>query len=185
MLASEKVRDKISTIERDYKDEKAIHYETNVYDNLFKKSEITIIGACLNVNEENEEDISLATDSNAVRNQVSMNFRKAELNPQYTDVSTYGNAIAVDISLLINGEKCEKLEVPIAIKVPVPNGIEPSCLVIIHEKSEGDEQINPRITYENGKVYAWITVKEFSVFVFAEQVDDFPSEDDETPQRKP
>jgi len=179
MQASEEVRDKISTIERDYKDEKAIHYETNVYDNLFKKSEITVIGACLNVNDENEEDITLATGSNAVRNQVSMNFRKAEPNPQYTDSSTYGNAIAVDISLLINGEECEKLEVPIVIKVPVPNDIKPSRLVIIHEKSAGDEQIIPRITYEDGKAYAWITVKEFSVFVFAEQVDDSPSGDEE------
>lgn len=165
MQASKDVRDKIAFIEKKYKEEENIIFKTNTVNMQFD-GDISVIGACLNVNDENEKDPSLASGSNV----VSMNFRKAEPNEDYIDASTYGNAIAMDISLMINSEEVEKLDIPITIKIPVPDDIKPSRLIIIHEKLEGNERIRPLITYENGKAYAIFTVTEFSVFVFAELV---------------
>lgn len=64
----------------------------------------------------------------------------------------------------------QQLKVPVCITLPVPEGIDPDFLVILHARSDGSwDQIRPRIFSEEGVIYASFVVVRFSNFAMAVQ----------------
>lgn len=69
------------------------------------------------------------------------------------------------------GSEGQQLIVPIVIRMPVPERINPSFLVILHKHSDGSiEQIRPSIFFDEaaGRSYALFVVSSFSDFAFVE-----------------
>ena len=64
----------------------------------------------------------------------------------------------------------QQLAVPIVIDMPVPAGINPNFLVILHRRVDGSvEQMRPYIyTADDGRARATFVIDSFSVFAFAE-----------------
>lgn len=83
----------------------------------------------------------------------------------------YKKVIGMDISL--EGAPSEDLNFPILITMPVPQGIHANKLVIVHYRSNGDEEyIYPRI---NGNGTISFAVTGFSEFAFVDTSDDSSS----------
>lgn len=160
MQSSPEVLDQITMFEDIHKSAKNI--ELLINSEVFDKDAVSTWGTYLNVNTTNQQ-------LPGTPNLVSLNFAKADADEGLINAAKYGNALAVDISFAVNNQNLQELHAPIVIKVPVPSGIKPSRLVIVHIKESGSKQeIMPKITYENGQAYAAFTVKDFSTFVFAE-----------------
>jgi len=78
------------------------------------------------------------------------------------------------------GMKSQKLAVPVVIDLPVPKGINPMFLVVLHQCADGIvEQIWPHVyTDANNVVRATFVIDSFSDFAFAEYIPgDLPAPD--------
>lgn len=86
----------------------------------------------------------------------------------------YENAIAFSMKLDgVNGDETsghQKLAVPVHITMPVPKGINPDFLVLLHRSVDGsvEEIIFPHIFKEGDTTYAAFVITSFSDFAFAE-----------------
>lgn len=121
-----------------------------------KQQDITLTGAALNA------------DS---KKSISFHVSKPAENAVVPGV--YANAVQFDFTLSGTTEKPSgELAVPIKIKMPVPESINPQKLRILHytENGEMEEILLPALSEENGVWYATFVVKHFSPFVFAEAV---------------
>lgn len=120
----------------------------------------------------NTDDISLTgAKLNANGNQVTFNVTKPSDEIKVNVPAAYKNTVQFDFKL--EGAATEsdgEFAVPIKITMPVPAGIDPDRLRILHYTAAGnyEEVIFPAITEKNGTYYATFVVKHFSVFVFAE-----------------
>lgn len=125
--------------------------EKNVADDVgMSADEIDVIGAGL----------SYASASNAVKFNVKKPDKEAKV-----DKTLYKNTVQFDISL---SNAKSVLTVPITIRMPIPEGIKPIRLTILHYHKDGSyEAIYPKIDGD----YAIFTVKSFSTFVFAERTE--------------
>ena len=117
-------------------------------------------------------DISLTgAKLNASGAQVTFNVTKPSDEIKDNVPAAYKNTVQFDFKL--EGAATEsdgEFAVPIKITMPVPTGIVPDRLRILHYTAAGnyEEVIFPAITQEAGTYYATFVVKHFSVFVFAE-----------------
>lgn len=97
---------------------------------------------------------------------AGVEFEKAsdeELNNIH--VSQYRKKSAINISL--TGDLSNELKYPVLITMPVPSGIHPNKLIIVHIKHDGTtETIEPRI---NGDGTVSFAVTDFSTFFFADK----------------
>lgn len=68
-------------------------------------------------------------------------------------------------------EEGKQLKIPVQITLPVPAGINPAFLVILHEKSDGDweELTLPHAYEEDGQWYATFNVHSFSHYAMGEK----------------
>ncbi len=82
-----------------------------------------------------------------------------------TNVSKYRRKSAINISL--TGNLADELKYPVLITMPVPSGIHPAKLIIVHIRHDGTpEIIRPRI---NGDGTASFAVTTFSTFFFVDE----------------
>lgn len=117
-------------------------------------SKISIVGAAFNANGTYEKEVVLS---------VKEPEKKVEVDKKYE------NAIALDIELFVAGEVRENLTVPVAITMPIPEGVEKEDLVILHYHGDAEEPvvIVPTVN-EDGTMTFY--VGGFSTFVIANQV---------------
>ncbi|MBQ2855067.1 MAG: hypothetical protein IJE81_06295 [Oscillospiraceae bacterium] len=124
----------------------------------FAESQISIVGANLNIAADAAQDITLVVDKPEAEHVIP---------------EAYDNSVAVSFSMdLTNVEDSENLDVPVQITLPVPATINPDFLVILHyHAATGDpEIIYPFIYTENGQLYAEFVLTSFSDFIMTEAV---------------
>lgn len=131
----------------------------------FGEEDVDVIGAGLNV----------ASPSNA----VALQIEKADTDEiGKLDSGFYSHAVVYEISLK---NAVGSLRTPVTIFMPVPEGIEPKSLRILHYHSDGsDEVIYPMIT-DDGR--AKFTVTKFSRFVFVQN--SIPEYGNDEPEKDP
>ena len=150
------VIDKLAALEEAVGGEPAGITVSDELGSSFDASKVSMVGA--NLNKENADDeITLVVDRPAKEHVID---------------ELYKNALAVQFSMDLqnqDGESLgeEKLAVPIQIKLPIPNNINPAFLVILHygQNDSEPEPIRPHISYENGQYYAAFVLDHFSDFV--------------------
>ena len=115
-------------------------------------SEISMTGAALNANGNN---ITLA---------ISKPDREMIVP------GAYANTIQFDFQL-DGAENVDELAVPIKISMPIPAGIDPQNLRILHYDASGeiDEVLMPHVYQQDSAWYASFVVTHFSTFVFANE----------------
>lgn len=105
--------------------------------------------------------LSVASSSDAVKFQIRKPDKEANVNSQL-----YKNTVQFDIGL----EGAEvNLTAPVTIIMPVPEGIKPSRLRIIHYHKDGTYELLDPFIVEDNRVR--FTVINFSTFVFAEEAE--------------
>ena len=126
------------------------------------QSGVSIVGASLN---------------GAAGSAVSLKIDRAEAvsveapnNP-----AQYHNTIPFSMTLEgVNAqEQHQSLAVPVLITLPLPNNINPSFLVLLHETSSGWQEIRPYQVFYNDELQQFcvrFTVSSFSNFAFAQQL---------------
>lgn len=95
--------------------------------------------------------------------------------------AAYDNSVAVSFSMTLdNVEDAENLAVPVKVTIPVPDGVNPNFLVILHYKQNGEieelmDGIGAHVYKEGGQWYASFVLTSFSDFAitqFAEKTED-------------
>ena len=164
MQQSESLVDTIKELEDSYCEETGINVNIKsaekdsnyLEDRGINTEKISVIGAALNSNNNSDVDI---------------NFSKADESLSFDELF-YKNSVAVDISADGVKDK-ENLDIPIQIKMPVPKGVLPDRLVILHYHADGCvETIYPAVFYENGEAYVSFVLTSFSSFVFCNETEE-------------
>ena len=106
---------------------------------------------------------------------VELRIGKPDPDANLVVPAQYGNAVEIKMDLFANGENItaghQELDVPVKITMPVPAGINPEFLVILHHRADGtiNEILRPHIFRGgDGKDYATFVISSFSDFTFAE-----------------
>lgn len=125
----------------------------------FDADKISIVGANLNTNTSEADDITLVVD---------------KPHEDHVIPELYDSAVAVSFSMTLeNVEDTKNLEVPVKITLPVPENINPDFLVILHYDVEGEyEIIHPYVYKENGQVYADFVLSSFSDFIMTQGMEE-------------
>lgn len=159
--------DKMTQLEKVYSDSNHITVENRVSDevaSLLDPGKVNIVGAALNA---------------GPNTGMSFNLSKPDAGSQVSvDSNLYKKAIQFEMNL--DGVTGGSLRLPVRVTIPIPNGIAPADLAILHYHADGSyERVRPYIDYEAGT--AAFTVTRFSIFVFAEKgaedVDDGKDDD--------
>jgi hypothetical protein len=160
MQTDSNVRDSVSALESAYKSKMGITVDKTVsseFDDVLPGAvnKITLIGAALN-----------ATSANA---QLHFNIQKPSTEIGINQAS-YHNVVQCNISLDgVTGD----LRVPVCITMPIPVGVIPERMVILHYlegSTTNYEIIRPLVTNNE---YATFVLKRFSDFVFANTATSF------------
>ena len=152
----------VSLIEQ-LEDKTGSNLEISVNDGLSSRipeAEIDVVGALLN---------------NVNSNTVTLNIGKPE-NADDVIPAIYSNVAAVKFSMDLDGvENASDLTVPVKITFPVPAGINPDYLVILHYSitETAPELINPYVFNKGTQWYASFTLDHFSDFVMTHEIHDF------------
>jgi len=121
----------------------------------FTKDEISVTGAVMNI-QNTSSPVTLTIDT-------------PHNSGNYAD-SQYSSAVEFSMTL---GNAIEPLEVPVMVTLPVPAGVEPDALVILHELSDGSvDRVEYTLSVENGQTFAAFVVTEFSDFTLAQVEND-------------
>ena len=116
---------------------------------------------------------------NSFGRDVDINFSEADPGLS-VDQLYYKNSVAVNIG--IDGvNDSQNLDVPIQITMPVPTGVRPERLVILHYHADGSvEEIHPAVsTSASGEVLVTFVLTSFSPFVFCNLADEGGDNEDE------
>ncbi len=168
MQTDEGVSNKIETLENKYKTAMGISVETPVVDESLSdvlpnaEGQIKVVGAALN---SKEKDAKLTLKITPPQGEVPV------------DATVYHNFVKLDISLEgVSGE----LDVPVTITMPIPKGVLPNRMRIIHysDNNTVKEVLAPEIIGEDTVSFV---LTSFSNFVFANEKDevDKPTTPDE------
>lgn len=117
-------------------------------------SKISIVGAALNANGVDEKDVVL---------NIAEPEKKVEVDKKYE------NAVALNIELFVAGEAKADLDVPVAITMPIPEGVSTENLVILHYHGDAEEPVVIVPTVNEDGTMTFV-VGGFSTFVIANQV---------------
>ena len=121
----------------------------------FTEEEVTVTGAVMNV-QNTSSPVTLTIDAPYEAG-------------NYAD-SQYSSAVKFSMTL---DNAIEPLEVPVMVTLPVPAGIEPDALVILHELSDGSvDRVEYTLSVEDGQTFASFVVTEFSDFTLAQVEND-------------
>ena len=153
MQTDSDILSKIETVEELYKYKNAVTVNQTVDSEVnIDADKVKIVGAALN-----------ADPSDTVNFSIEQPEEQAKIN---VDSNRYKNAVQFSLNLAIGETPKDTLDVPITITMPIPAGINPSKLEILHyTASQTYETIYPRI---NGDGTCTFTITHFSEFVFAE-----------------
>ena len=129
---------------------------TDAMKQQFSADKIDLTGAAMNVSSASYP-VTLTIDS--------PQSAGSYVGTQYSNV--------VDFSMTL-GNAIEPLEVPVMLTMPVPQGIDPNSLVIIHELKDGStERVGYNISYPvEGTAYVSFVLTGFSDFRMAQAVND-------------
>ena len=118
----------------------------------FSQEQVSVIGASLNDVQNGEKPVKLIVDQ----------AKEDDVIPEVFD-----NTVAVRFSLELENVDSTQLDVPVKITLPVPDGINPEFLVILHYHVTGEEpeQIWPYVFQQDGQYYASFVLTSFSDFV--------------------
>lgn len=156
MQQDDELVDNIAILENEFMSETGI--ETNIVDNscsyLEEKgidvSDIQIVGASLN--SESGNDVALVFDTPDPT---------ISLDPLF-----YKNVVGIGIDMegVYNNQN---LEIPVQIRMPIPENVLPERLMIVHCHKDGSQEvIYPVVETIGGKYYAKFVLTSFSTFVF-------------------
>ena len=117
---------------------------------------------------------------------VELQISKPDQNTERVIPEAYNNTLVVSFSMDLVGKSegqedvvltkeangdSKQLDIPVKLRIPVPTGINPQFLVILHHDMSGnvDEILMPYIDYdEDGKAFATFVLTHFSDFSFVE-----------------
>ena len=150
MQENSKVNTLIENLEKNFVGANPIRYDKQIDSSL---GNVKVVGAALNATANNDT--------------VQLTINKTDANSEILiDSDKYKNTVQLNIELKVNNTKLSVLDVPITITMPIPHGIDPSKLEILHFSNNGTyETIIPKI---NGDGTCTFTVTHFSQFIFAE-----------------
>ena len=156
---------KIEKAEEAWAEEKGITVESKSEVKDVDASKVTIVGAALNANGEEQKDVVLS-------------FKKPEKKVEVN--KKYANTVALDIQLFVAGESMSDLAVPVAITMPLPSNVAKKNVVILHyhDDAEVPTVINPTVNEDGTMTFI---VDGFSTFVVANDATiDVPNTGDNT-----
>ncbi len=162
MQTSDSFREQVRDLETRYMTEQDITVKAPDVSDSAKEyidpGKVGLVGAAFNAAA--GQDVSLQMDITPKENQV----------PTFP---SHKKSVQLDIRLVSGGAEVHDLIMPVSVTMPVPQGIDPSRLVILHYPANG----SPRSTafHVNGDGTITFTVTGFSTFVFAEDSEDAPS----------
>lgn len=118
-------------------------------------------------------DISIKGAALNSKDGQNVNINFSEADPSHSaDPKFYKNSVAVNIGAT-GVENSQKLDIPVIIEMPVPTGVVPHRLFILHYHADGSvEQIHPAIIEKGGKNYARFILTSFSTFIFCNAQED-------------
>ena len=171
MQTNEKFKEHMAEVEKNYATQQNIKVNDTTGSEEAKKfvrpEKIKVVGAAFN-----------AAGGKDVKLDITVPEKKKEVDKKY-----HSN-VQLDIKLVTAGaEKHGKLNVPIAITMPVPEGIDVDIMEIIHYfVTGGNEKVQFK---DNGDGTITFTVDQFSTFVFAEAAEgEAEEESDEEPDEE-
>ncbi len=153
MQTSDTFLDQVKDLESKYQEETGVVVDSNVSEEAAQyvnSDEIEIVGAAFNGN---GSDLTFEIDATAEEDKVPVH-------------SNYLNNVQLDIKLTTADTEIHELKMPITITMPIPQGITPAQLVILHHHENGTVEETPFKLNGDGTVT--FTVTDFSTFVFAE-----------------
>ncbi len=130
------------------------------------EEDVTMIGAALNAAAD-----SSSTEAPSVTLKIGKPDEDIVIDKQQHNAVQFSMKLSGAVDRDSNGENGQQLIVPILIDMPVPEGINPGFLVILHKLSSGAiEQIRPSIYFNetDGRSHARFVVSSFSDFAFVE-----------------
>ena len=118
----------------------------------FDAATVGVIGASLNTVQDSGQPVKLIVDQ----------AKEDDVIPEL-----YDNTVAVRFALELENVDSTQLEVPVKVTLPIPAGINPDFLVILHYHVSGEapEEIQPYVFQQDGQYYASFVVTSFSDFV--------------------
>ena len=150
---SDQVGDSVVAQIKGLEDKLDVNSKVSVNDgveDVFAENTVEVVGAALNA------------DSGTVT--LSIQEKSADM-PQVSE-ELYVNTVSFSMHLEHEETVIEELDAPVWIKLPVPKGMNPSLLWILHycDGSKTPEIIVPMMTEEQGQWYASFAVTSFSDF---------------------
>lgn len=106
---------------------------------------------------------------------VQLRLDKPDPAANHVIPEQFANTVQIRMDLYKGEENItaehQELAVPVKIRMPVPEGINPDFLVILHHRADGtvSEILHPYLTREGDKPYANFVLTSFSDFTFAEE----------------
>lgn len=151
MQSDEGVRAQVEELEKQYSTSKGLTLDVKPSDDCgISSNDVKVLGALLNAKEGTT--------------QMSFNIKKPA-KEVVVDNTAYKNSIQFDLGLT---GAASTLKVPVRVTMPIPDGINPDFLHILHYHADGSyEDIIPLDKSVDGVVS--FTVDSFSPFVFAEE----------------
>ena len=125
---------------------------TDAMSDCFAAGDVGVIGASLNDVQDSGQSVKLIVDQ----------AKEEDVIPEL-----YDNTVAVSFSMELENVDSTQLQVPVKVTLPVPAGINPDFLVILHYHVTGEapEEIWPYIFQQDGQYYASFVLTSFSDFV--------------------
>ena len=150
MLADSGVAETIDELER-----KAGNFDkVKVKDVSIPAGQVNVIGAGLNTPANSDEGISLVISKPKKEHEVPKG---------------YDSAVALKFSMdLSNVDNTEKLEVPVLITMPIPKGIDPGKLAIIHYHNDGTSEIISKLNVDKRNHTVTFVLTSFSDFTITQ-----------------
>ena len=155
LLAEDSVQQQIATLEEQVGGPAEVSVSNEV---AMDANEISVVGANLNNAASADEDIKLVID-------------KPE--EEHVLAAAFDNSVAFKFSMTLdNVEDAKNLDVPVRITMPVPAGVNPEFLVILHYHVDGSfEEVGPsqyNISGNGDKLFVSFVVTSFSDFVITQ-----------------
>lgn len=152
MQTNDKALEQMKTLEEKYTQEKGITVTKSVSEDASKyvvSDKVSMVGAGLNA------------DTGNISLDISVPKAPVEISGEH-----YAKSVQLDIKLVNEDTEVHELKVPVTITIPVPQGLEAKHLILFHYHGNGKPE---RVVFkENGDGTVTFTVKDFSVFVFAQ-----------------
>ncbi len=159
MQTSDSFREQVKDLESRYAAEQNIKVTAPTVSDAaqayVEPGKVSLVGAAFNAAQ--GQDIGLQMDATVRENQVPV-------------FSGYRKSVQLDIRLVSGGAEVHDLTMPVSVTMPVPQGIAPSSLVILHYQADGTAKYTA--FHVNGDGTITFTVTGFSTFVFADNAGD-------------